>query len=112
MGLNPTSGNNLPLNSRVKFLKLSFLVTARPQRQTNAKGCRIFGDLGQLKSKDTMQKPVNRADRHGEERKRNKTAVKLKQVLFLSSPWGSVYRFLHSKKMIPYLGLLRLVKLL
>ena len=48
-------------------------------------------------------------DPHGEERKRNKTAVKLKQVqyivhftvvlitavlfLFLSSPWVSVYSF-------------------
>ena len=27
VGSNPTSGNNLPFNSRVKFLKLSFLVT-------------------------------------------------------------------------------------
>ena len=88
------------------------LISARPQRQTNAKRCWIFGDLDQLKSKDTMQKTVNRADPQGEEGKRNKTAVKLKQVLFLSSPWGSVYRFLHSKKMIPYLGLLRLAKLL
>ena len=77
---------------------INVLISTGPQRQTNAKGCWIFGDLDQLKSKDTMQKKktVNRADPQGEERKRNKTAVKLKQVPFLSSPWGSVYRFLHS----------------
>ena len=33
--------------------------SARPQRQTNTEGCRIFGDLDQLKSKDTMQKTVD-----------------------------------------------------
>lgn len=27
--------------------------------KTNAKGSRIFGDLAQLTSKDTMQKPVD-----------------------------------------------------
>ena len=32
------------------------VLSARPQRKPNAKGCRIFGDLDQLKSKDTMQK--------------------------------------------------------
>ena len=32
------------------------LLSARPQRQTNADGCRIFGDRDQLKSKDTIQK--------------------------------------------------------
>ena len=29
------------------------------QRQTNAEGCRIFEDLDQLKSKDTIQKTVD-----------------------------------------------------
>ena len=33
--------------------------SARPQRQTNAKGCRVFGDLDQLKSEDTMEKTVD-----------------------------------------------------
>ena len=32
----------------------NLLISARPQRQTNAKRCRIFGDLDQLKSKDTI----------------------------------------------------------
>ena len=34
----------------------NLLISARPQRQTNGEGCRIFGDLDQLKSKDTTQK--------------------------------------------------------
>ena len=29
----------------------NLLISASPQRQTNAEGCRIFGDLDQLKSK-------------------------------------------------------------
>ena len=33
-----------------------FLISARPQRQTNANECRILGDLDQLESKDTVQK--------------------------------------------------------
>ena len=37
----------------------NLLISAIPQRQTNAEGCRIFGDLDQLKSKDTMQKTVD-----------------------------------------------------
>ena len=32
---------------------INLLIFARPQRQTIAEGCRIFGDLDQLKSKDT-----------------------------------------------------------
>ena len=32
------------------------LISARPQRQTNANECRILGDLDQLESKDTVQK--------------------------------------------------------
>ena len=35
------------------------LISARPQRQTNAEVCRIFGDLDQLKSKDAIQKTVD-----------------------------------------------------
>ena len=35
---------------------INLLISARPQGQTNAEGCRIFGDLDQLKSKDTIQK--------------------------------------------------------
>ena len=58
---------------------LIILISARPQRQTNANECRILGDLDQLESKDTMQKTVD-CDPHGEERKRNKTAMKLKQI--------------------------------
>ena len=46
---------NTPLNIQTTDL----LISARPQRQTNAKGYRIFGDLDQLKSKDTMQKTVD-----------------------------------------------------
>ena len=45
-----------------RMLKLRFdwyIISARPQRQTNAEGCRIFWDLDQLKSKDTIQKPVD-----------------------------------------------------
>ena len=34
----------------------SLLISARPQRQTNANECRILGDLDQLESKDTVQK--------------------------------------------------------
>ena len=34
----------------------NLLISARPQRQTNVRRCRIFGDLDQLKSKDTIQK--------------------------------------------------------
>ena len=30
------------------------VISARPQRETNAKGCRISGDLDQLESKDTI----------------------------------------------------------
>ena len=37
----------------------NLLISARPQRQTNAEGCRIFGDLDQLKSKDTIQNTVD-----------------------------------------------------
>ena len=37
----------------------NLLISVRPQRQTNAEGCRIFGDLDQLKSKDTIQKTVD-----------------------------------------------------
>ena len=33
-------------------VKLKLLISARPQRQTNAEGCLIFGDLDQLKSKE------------------------------------------------------------
>ena len=32
---------------------INLLISAGPQRQTNVKGCRIFGDLEQLKPKDT-----------------------------------------------------------
>ena len=103
----------------------NLLISARPQRQTNVRRCRIFGDLDQLKSKDTIQKK-RQTDLHGEERKGNKTTVKLTKVqcifaryfglknkpstgkyivlvlisllyfLFLPSPWGSVYRFLYN----------------
>ena len=45
------------------------LISARPQRQTNAEGCRIFGDLDELKSKDTIQKTVDWSPRRREERK-------------------------------------------
>ena len=48
---------------------LALLISARPQRQTNAKGCRIFGDLDKLKSKDTVQKTVDWSPRRREERK-------------------------------------------
>ena len=43
-----------------KRSKTNLLISARPQRQTNAKGCRIFGDLDQLKSKDTKKKQNSR----------------------------------------------------
>ena len=32
-------------------INTNLLMSARSQRQTNAEGCRIFGDLDQLKSK-------------------------------------------------------------
>ena len=47
----------------------SLLISARPQRQTNAEGCRNFGDLDQLKSKGTIQKTVDLSPRRREERK-------------------------------------------
>ena len=56
-------------------------ISARPKRQTNAEGCRIFGDLDQLKSKDTIKKRY--IDPHGEERKGIKTTVKLKQIQYI-----------------------------
>ena len=70
----------------------NLLISARPQRQTNVEGCRIFGDLDQLKSKDTMQKTVIVAMTI------YCTCVNFTVVLFpfLSSPWGTVYRFLHT----------------
>ena len=34
----------------------NLLISGRPQRQTEAKGCRIFSDLNQLKSNHTVQK--------------------------------------------------------
>ena len=37
----------------------NLLISARPQQQTNAEGCWIFGDLDELKSKDTIQKTVD-----------------------------------------------------
>ena len=40
-------------------IEIELLISARPQRQTNAEGCRIFGDLDQLKSKATTQKTVD-----------------------------------------------------
>ena len=39
--------------------QLNLLILARPQRQTNAEGCRTFGDLDQLQSTDTRQKAVD-----------------------------------------------------
>ena len=42
-----------------RLLGMNLLISARPQQQTNAEGCRIFGDLDQLKSKDTIQKTVD-----------------------------------------------------
>ena len=47
----------------------SLLISARPQRQTNAEGCRNFGDLDQLKSKGTIQKTIDLSPRRREERK-------------------------------------------
>ena len=41
------------------ILRINLLISARPQRQTNANECRILGDLDQLGSKDTMQKTVD-----------------------------------------------------
>ena len=38
---------------------IDLLISARPQQQPNAEGWRIFGDLDQLKSKDTIQKTVD-----------------------------------------------------
>ena len=48
---------------------LALLISARPERQTNAKGCRILGNLDQLKSKDTIQKTVDWSPRRREEKK-------------------------------------------
>ena len=47
------------LSENGDVIKIDLLISARPQRQTDANGCRIFGDLHQLKSKDTMQKTVD-----------------------------------------------------
>ena len=75
------------------FCKLTrnslFVISARPQRQTNNKGCRIFGDLDQLKSILCKKTAVQLY---------NCTCFNFIAVLFLflSSSWGSVYRFLHS----------------
>ena len=49
---------------------LDLLISARPQKQTNAEGCRTFGDLDQLKSNDTIQKTVDWSPRRREERKK------------------------------------------
>ena len=58
------------LETKLFLLTVNILVIlARPQRQTNVKGCWIFGDLDQLKSKDTMQKTVNWSPRRREEKK-------------------------------------------
>ena len=62
-------------------MQTNLVISARPQRQTNAEECQIFGDLDQLKSKDTIQKRY--IDPHGEERKGNKTTVKLKQIQYI-----------------------------
>ena len=45
--------------TRPRYIKTNLLIPAGPQRQTNAEGCRIFGDLDQLKSKDTIQEAVD-----------------------------------------------------
>ena len=46
------------LKAQLKICEYSrnILISARPQRQTNANECRILGDLDQLESKDTVQK--------------------------------------------------------
>ena len=49
--------HSLSLDATIMLSKL--LISARPQQQTNAEGCRIFGDLDQLKSKDTKEKTVD-----------------------------------------------------
>ena len=52
--------NTFPLKTLklgwVAFLSVNLLISARPQRQTNANECRILRDLDQLESKDTVQK--------------------------------------------------------
>ena len=55
---NPPRNSNLQGFFAPTYLawQTNLLISARPQRQTNAGGCRIFGDLDQLKSKDTIQK--------------------------------------------------------
>ena len=42
--------------SKTCRIQSNHLISARPQRQTNANECRIVGDLDQLESKDTVQK--------------------------------------------------------
>ena len=44
---------------RIADETMNLLISARPQRQTNTEGCRIFGDLDQLKSKYTIQETVD-----------------------------------------------------
>ena len=48
--------NHLNLFKIRGIRRTNLLTSGRPQRETDAKGCRIFGDLSQLKSKDTVQK--------------------------------------------------------
>ena len=55
------------------------LISARPQRQTNAEVCRIFGDLDQLKSEDTIHKMVDWSPRPGEEKK-NSSEIKTSTI--------------------------------
>ena len=60
------------------------LISARPQRQTNAEGCRIFGDLDQLKSKDTIYTKNGRlipTAKRGKEIKQ--PWIKLKQIQYI-----------------------------
>ena len=61
--------------SRYCWRQTNLLISARPQRQTNAEGCRIFGDLDQLKLKDTIQKTVDWSPRRREERKWNNREI-------------------------------------
>ena len=96
----------------------NLLISARAQRQTNAKGCWIFRNLDQLKSKDTMQKPVDWSPWRRKKNKWNSSEIKTStiylpnifvqyielvlislmfQFFFRSSPWGSVYHFLLSR---------------
>ena len=76
------------------------LISARPQRQTNAKGCRIFGDLDQLKSKNTMQKTVDWSPRRREEKKYNSNEIKLYIVLVLFHFWLRWLTWLYWKRSV------------